>query len=157
MKISIGADHAGFALKESLREMLTKEGHQVIDHGTNSSESVDYPDYAGAVARDVAGKQADRGVLVCHTGVGMSIAANKIHGIRAALGTNIEEVRLVRRHNDANVLTLGARFTTPDEAKDLVSEFLQVEFEAGRHARRTGKITALEQAPQGQSREGEQK
>ncbi len=157
MRIAIGADHAGFALKESLRDVLMKEGHQVIDHGTNSSQSVDYPDYAEAVARDVAAGQADRGILVCYTGVGMSIAANKIHGVRAALGTTIDEVRLVRGHNDANVLTLGARFTAPEEAKYLVNEFLQTEFEGGRHARRTGKIAALEQGPQRQGCEGEQK
>jgi len=157
MRISIGADHAGFTLKESLRDMLAKEGHEVVDHGTNSTESVDYPDYAGAVANDVAGGHADRGILVCYTGVGMSIAANKIHGVRAALGTNIDEVRLVRGHNDANVLTLGARFTSPQDAQDMVREFLQTQFEGGRHARRTGKIAALEQGPEVQDCGGERK
>ncbi len=145
MKIAIGADHAGFPLKEQLRDRLTREGHQVVDYGTHGSDSTDYPDYAAPVARDVASGRADRGILVCSTGVGMSIAANKIPGVRAALGTNLEEVRLVRGHNDANVLTLGARYTAPEEAGALVEEFLSAEFEGGRHARRVGKITALEQ------------
>ncbi|HSW50013.1 MAG TPA: ribose 5-phosphate isomerase B [Bryobacteraceae bacterium] len=145
MRIAIGSDHAGFTLKEYLRDALTRQGHQVTDYGPSGPESVDYPDYAAPVARDVASAKADRGVLVCYTGVGMSIAANKIPGVRAALGTCVEEVRLVRGHNDANVLTIGAKFTQPAEAAAMVHEFLQTEFEGGRHARRTGKITALEQ------------
>ncbi|MFB3776946.1 MAG: ribose 5-phosphate isomerase B [Bryobacteraceae bacterium] len=144
MRIAIGSDHAGFTLKEYLRDALVREGHQVTDYGASGPESVDYPDYAAPVARDVASAKADRGILVCYTGVGMSIAANKIPGVRAALGTCVEEVRLVRGHNDANVLTIGAKFTQPAEAEAMVREFLRTEFEGGRHARRTGKIAALE-------------
>jgi len=144
MRISLGADHAGFALKERLKQWLREQGHEVIDHGTNSEASVDYPDYAGAVAREVAGGRADRGLLVCTTGVGMSIAANKVTGARAALGTTEDEVRLVREHNDANILTLGARFTAPELAERLVDVFLDAEFQGGRHARRIAKIARME-------------
>jgi ribose 5-phosphate isomerase B len=145
MKIAIGADHAGFALKEQLRQKLAEEGHQVVDYGTHNTDSTDYPDYATPVAHDVAEGRADRGILVCYTGVGMSISANKVRGVRAALGTNVEEVRLVRGHNDANVLTLGARFTQPEDAEAMVDAFLETQFEGGRHARRVNKITAMEQ------------
>jgi ribose 5-phosphate isomerase B len=145
MKIAVGADHAGFLLKEELRRTLEQEGYQVIDRGTDSQESCDFPDYAEKVARDVAEGRADRGVLVCWTGVGMSIAANKVAGIRAALGTCPEEVELVRAHNDANVLTLGAKFTDAPTAKALVDIFLSKEFDGGgRHSRRVAKIAALE-------------
>ena len=145
MKIAIGADHAGFLLKEELRRTLEQKGYQVIDRGTDSQESCDFPDYAEKVARDVAEGRAERGVLVCWTGVGMSIAANKVPGIRAALGTIPEEVELVRAHNDANVLTLGAKFTDAPTAEALVDIFLSKEFEGGgRHSRRLAKIAALE-------------
>lgn len=144
MKIAIAADHAGFALKEKLRDYLRAAGHEVTDLGTGSTESTDYPDYAAAVGHKVASGEAERGVLVCSTGVGMSIAANKIHGVRAALGTHAAEVALVRGHNDANVLTLGAKFTPEAEAKQLVDVFLDTSFEGGRHARRVNKITQLE-------------
>jgi ribose 5-phosphate isomerase B len=154
MKIAIGADHAGFALKEHLRRKLTQEGHEVVDYGTDRPDSTDYPDYAAPVARDVASGRADRGILVCASGVGMSIVANKVPGVRAALGTNLDEVRLVRGHNDANVLTLGAKFTLPEEAGALVDEFLRTQFEGGRHARRVGKITALEQEAAGKREDG---
>jgi ribose 5-phosphate isomerase B len=149
MKIAIGADHAGFLLKEALLGVLRQSGHQVVDHGTSGAESCDYPDFAAAVARDVASGRADRGILVCFTGVGMSIAANKVHGIRAALGTCPEEVELVRAHNDANILTLGAKFTKPEDAGVLVHKFLTTEFMGGRHARRVDKITAIESGEQG--------
>src|SRR5580700_1058002 len=113
MRIAIGADHAGFTLKNDLRDALRTDGYEVADLGTDSTASTDYPDYALKVARLVAAGQADRGVLVCGTGIGMSIAANKVHGIRAALATNPEEVRLTRAHNDANIITIGARYTDP--------------------------------------------
>ena len=145
MRIAVAADHAGFALKERLRRKLAESGHQIVDHGTTSEESVDYPDFAAAVARDVAGGKADRGLLVCASGVGMSIAANKVRGVRAALATNSEEVRLTRAHNDANVLAVGAKFTAGDEAEKLLDVFLSTEFEGGRHARRLEKIRQLEQ------------
>jgi ribose 5-phosphate isomerase B len=147
MKIAIGADHAGFALKEKIKQKLISEGHQVDDVGTFDNASVDYPDFARQVASKVASGEAERGILVCYTGVGMSIAANKVPGVRAALGVNPEEVSLTRRHNDANVLTLGAILTSEEAAAPLVDVFLHTEFEGGRHARRVQKITHLEQCP----------
>jgi ribose 5-phosphate isomerase B len=150
MRIALGADHAGFVLKQHLCRSLREKGHEVVDAGTDSTDSCDYPDYAAAVARDVAEGRADRGVLVCSTGVGMSIAANKVPGIRAALGTNVEEVYLVRSHNDANVLTLGARYLDAPDADALVETFLSTEFDGGRHARRLAKIAALERIETGQ-------
>ena len=144
MKIAIGADHAGFALKDQVRDALRQSGHEVIDAGTNSAESTDYPDYAAVVAHQVVSGAADRGVLVCSTGVGMSIAANKIAGIRAALAVNPDEVRLTRAHNDANIITIGARYTDPPAANEMVRVFLETPFEGGRHARRIGKIAELE-------------
>jgi ribose 5-phosphate isomerase B len=144
MKIAIGADHAGFALKDQVRDALRQAGHDVIDAGTDSAESSDYPDYAGTVAHDVVSGAADRGILVCSTGVGMSIAANKVDGIRAALAFNTDEVRLTRAHNDANIITIGARYTGLDAANEMVRVFLETPFEGGRHARRVGKIAQLE-------------
>lgn len=145
MKIAIGADHAGFTLKDKLREELRAAGHEVTDFGTNSAESTDYPDYAAQVARSVASGKAERGILVCASGVGMSIAANKIHGVRAALGVRPDEVALTRAHNDANVLTLGAKFTDPATASSLVDVFLHTSFDGGRHERRVKKIEKLEE------------
>jgi len=144
MRIAVGADHAGFVLKQHIRKSLEAKGHEVVDKGTQSLESCDYPDFAAAVARDVASGAAERGVLICSTGVGMSIAANKIAGVRAALGTTLDEVRLVRSHNDANVLTLGAKYLDGAEADSLVDTFLATPFDGGRHARRVAKIIALE-------------
>jgi ribose 5-phosphate isomerase B len=144
MKIAIGADHAGFALKDQVRDALRLAGHEVVDVGANSAESTDYPDYAGTVAHDVVSGAADRGILVCSTGVGMSIAANKVNGIRAAIAFNLDEVRLTRAHNDANIITLGARYTSSDAANEMVRIFLETPFEGGRHARRVGKIADLE-------------
>lgn len=144
MKIALGADHAGLALKERLRERLQKHGHEIVDIGTWGPGSVDYPDYAEKVAVQVAAGEADRGILVCSTGVGMSIAANKVNGVRAALGVNADEVALVRSHNDANILALGARYTDEETAERLVGVFLDTPFDGGRHARRVDKITAIE-------------
>jgi ribose 5-phosphate isomerase B len=144
MKIAIGADHAGFFLKEELRERLVAQGHEVVDHGTAGPESVDYPDFAVSVANDVVSGRSERGILVCSTGVGMSIAANKIPGIRAAVGTVPDEVQLIREHNDANVLTLGAKYLKPAAAGELVDVFLKTGFDGGRHARRLEKIARLE-------------
>ncbi|MGD0201382.1 MAG: ribose 5-phosphate isomerase B [Bryobacteraceae bacterium] len=146
MKISIGADHAGFVLKEHLRLKLQEQKHELIDEGTHSTESCDYPDFANAVAQDVASGRAERGILVCSTGIGMSIVANKVPGIRAALGTTTDEVCLVRAHNDANILTLGARYVTDTEADSLVYTFLTTDFDGGRHSRRLAKIAAIEAA-----------
>ncbi len=144
MKIAIGADHAGFVLKEALRKKLVQDGHEVVDFGTHSAESCDYPDFAQAVAREVARKNFERGILVCHTGIGMAMAANKVAGVRAAPAQLDEEVRLTREHNDANVLTLGAHFLAEERAVELVDLFLKTEFQGGRHARRVGKISQLE-------------
>jgi ribose 5-phosphate isomerase B len=144
MRIAIGADHAGFRLKERLREVLAQQGHEVTDLGTYSEESVDYPDFAGRTAWEVASGQAERGILVCSSGIGMSIAANKIPGIRAALGTSEETARLLRSHNDANILTLGAKFIDEPAAVRMTEIFLETPFEGGRHERRVAKIAEIE-------------
>jgi ribose 5-phosphate isomerase B len=144
MKIAIGADHAGFALKEQLRRLLAGEGHQVVDFGADSGESCDYPDFAQPVAREVAQGRADRGILVCSTGIGMAIAANKVAGVRAAPAQSDDEVRLTREHNDANVLTLGAKYLDEERASRLVALFLDTSFLGGRHSRRVAKIAQLE-------------
>jgi ribose 5-phosphate isomerase B len=149
MKIAIAADHAGFALKNGLRDRLLAEGHDVKDFGADSAESTDYPDYAAKVAHAVAGGEFERGVLVCNTGVGMSIAANKVPGIRAALGVNEAEVRLTRSHNNANILTLGSTLVGQPTAERLAKIFLETGFDGGRHARRLAKIADLERPPQG--------
>ena len=144
MKIAIAADHAGFALKEKLRERLAGVGHQVVDFGADSAESCDYPDFAQLAGRDVAQGRSERGILVCTTGIGMAIAANKLAGVRAARAQTAEEVRLTREHNDANVLTLGARYFDEPQAMELIELFLRTEFAGGRHARRVAKIAHLE-------------
>lgn len=144
MHVALGADHAGFELKNALKRVLAELGVSYHDFGTSTADSVDYPDFAEAVAQGVAGHQFDRGILVCGTGIGMSIAANKVAGIRAALASEPEAARLSRLHNDANVLALGARTTAPAQAAEIVRVFLTTEFEAGRHARRVEKIHALE-------------
>jgi ribose 5-phosphate isomerase B len=144
MKIALGADHAGYELKQQLSDALRAAGHEPLDFGTHSAESTDYPDYAGEVARRVAAGAADRGVLVCGSGVGMSIAANKVAGVRCALGYSVEQARLTRSHNDANVLSIGARFTGRAQAIEIMFAFLETAFEGGRHARRVEKISQLE-------------
>jgi ribose 5-phosphate isomerase B len=146
MRLAIGADHAGFALKEQLRRRLAEEGHEMVDFGADSGESCDYPDFAQAVAREVAQGRVDRGILVCSTGIGMAIAANKVAGVRAAPAQSEDEVRLTREHNDANVLTLGARYLDEQRAAGLVDLFLGTEFSGGRHARRVAKIAQLERS-----------
>ena len=145
MKVAIAADHAGFALKEKLRAQLIAEGHEVVDFGPSSDESCDYPDYAEPVARQVSDGRSDRGILVCSTGIGMAMAANKISGVRAAPASSEDEVRLTREHNDANVLTLGARYLDEGRALSMVNLFLGTEFSGGRHSRRVAKIARLEQ------------
>lgn len=144
MKIAIAADHAGFALKERLRLKLSERGHDVVDYGTASTDSCDYPDYARQVAGEVGQGRSDRGILVCSTGIGMAMAANKVAGVRAAPAQSEDEVRLTREHNDANVLTLGARYLDEERAAALIDIFLNTEFTGGRHARRVAKIAALE-------------
>ncbi|MCL4499567.1 MAG: ribose 5-phosphate isomerase B [Chloroflexi bacterium] len=144
MKVALGADHAGFPLKEELKETLKRNGIEYVDFGTFSNESVDYPDFAGMVAEKVVAGEFDKGVLVCGSGIGVSIAANKVPGARAALCSEIETARLSRRHNDANVLTLGARFIDVELAKKILLVWLETEFEGGRHGRRVDKIRELE-------------
>jgi ribose 5-phosphate isomerase B len=148
MKIAVGADHAGYNLKERLLAKLKADGHDVADFGTHSTESTDYPDFAAAVGHSIVKKEAELGLLVCSSGVGMSIAANKIRGIRAALGTSTDEVSYTRRHNDANILAIGANYTDEPTAKALLDTFLTTGFEGGRHARRIAKINQLEQEQQ---------
>lgn len=144
MKIAVGADHAGYRLKDLLLEQLTALGHAYEDFGTESASSVDYPDFAGRVARAVADGAADFGLLVCGTGTGMAIAANKVDGVRAAACTDAYSARMARAHNDANVLALGERIIGPGVAEDVVRVFFGTDFEGGRHARRVDKIGALE-------------
>jgi ribose 5-phosphate isomerase B len=144
MKIAIGADHAGFALKEELRRKLTDKGYEVVDFGTNSLESCDYPDFAQSVGRDVAQGHSDRGILVCSTGIGMAIAANKVDGVRAAPAQSDDEVKFTREHNDANVLTLGAKYMDAGRAMELLDIFLKTEFAGGRHVRRVEMIAQME-------------
>jgi ribose 5-phosphate isomerase B len=145
MKISIGSDHAGFELKEKIKKYLQELGHEYEDFGTNSNESVDYPDFALKVAESVARKKCDRGILICGSGLGMSMAANKVPGIRAALCSNSEMARLSREHNDANVLTIGARLMDENTAKEIVRVWLTTKFEGNRHLRRINKISEIEQ------------
>jgi ribose 5-phosphate isomerase B len=147
VKVALGADHAGFHLKEHLREALAAKGHQVLDLGTSSEASCDYPLIAAAVARAVASGDAERGVLACGTGIGMSMAANRIAGIRAANCNDLFSVRLARAHNDANVLTVGSRVVAAAHAEALVGEFLATPFEGGRHQRRVDQIAALDRQP----------
>src|SRR5579872_125030 len=147
MRIAIAADHAGFALKERIRQELAMAGHEVVDFGTSSTESCDYPDFAQPVARDVAQGRSDRGILVCSTGIGMAMAANKVDGVRAAPAQSEDEVRLTREHNDANVLTIGAKYLDEQRAMELIRTFLDTQFSGGeRHERRIAKIAQLEHA-----------
>ncbi len=145
MTIAIGSDHAGFPLKQVVKSWLEDHGYEVDDLGTYDTKSVDYPDYAAAVAHAVAEGKADRGILICGTGIGMSMSANKVPGIRAALCTDVYTARMSRRHNDANVLCMGARVIGPGVAESIVEAWLSEEFEGGRHARRVGKINALDE------------
>jgi len=144
MRVAIGADHAGFSLKEEIKGLLAGLGIEVQDFGTGSDASVDYPDFAARVAHGVSDGTFERGILVCGTGIGMAMAANKIAGVRAAPVTGIEGARLSRQHNDANVLALGARLTATEFALDIVRTFLDTPFEGGRHQRRIDKISGLE-------------
>lgn len=144
-KIALGADHAGFDLKEKVRRYLTRQGYEVEDLGARSTDSVDYPDYAEKVATRVAAKQAGFGVLVCGTGLGVAMAANKIPGIRAAPCNDTISARLAREHNNANVLTMGGRLVDEATAHKILDTWLATPFAGGRHQRRVEKITALEQ------------
>ena len=144
MKISIGSDHGGFALKEKVREHLESLGHEVLDCGCFSTESCDYPDFGQAAAAAVAAGTCERGIVICTTGIGISIAANKVKGIRCALCTDPLMAEMTRRHNDANMLAMGAGIVGYNLAERMVDVFLSTEFEGGRHARRVDKIMAIE-------------
>ncbi len=144
MKIAIGADHAGFELKEKIKQRLIQQGIDIRDQGTLSNESVDYPDFARKVGEQVAGKQVDYGVLVCGSGIGMAIAANKVPGVRAANVTTEYEAQMSREHNDANVLAVGARVLNDQEAFAIVDKWLHTQFAGGRHQRRVDKIMEIE-------------
>lgn len=144
MKIAFGCDHGGFDYKEKVIAELKKLGHEVIDCGTNGTQSVDYPDYGAAAAKEVSEGRADKGVLICGSGVGISIAANKIKGIRCALCHDHLTAQLCRQHNDANMVAFGARLIGIEVALDIVRTFLATEFEGGRHENRIAKISALE-------------
>jgi len=144
MRIALASDHAGFPLKDHLAASLVAAGHDVLDLGTDSAESVDYPQYAELAARAVANGDADRGVLVCGSGNGVAIVANKVHGVRAVNAHDVDEAEMCRRHNDANVVTLSGARLQPDTADAIVQTFLTTEFDGGRHARRVDQIAALE-------------
>ena len=136
MKIVMGSDHAGFPLKEEVKQKLLNEGHEIIDVGTHSAESVDYPIYGKAVGEAIAAGEAERGIVVCGSGIGISIACNKVKGIRCALCTSVEMAEMCRRHNDANVIAMGARMIEKDLAFAMVDKWLETEFEGGKHLRR---------------------
>lgn len=144
MKVSIASDHGGFELKDWLVGYLTKQGHEVFDRGCPSIERVDYPDYAKFVCEDMQKGVCDYGVLVCYTGIGMSIYANKFHGIRAALVTNLESAYLTRQHNNSNIICLSGKFTAKSDAEKYVDAFLGEGFQGGRHLNRINKITEKE-------------
>jgi ribose 5-phosphate isomerase B len=143
-RIALGADHAGYPVKECIKKYLESAGYAVDDQGTWSEESVDYPDYGKAVGERVAAKRDDYGIVVCGSGIGISIAANKVPGIRAALAHDEATARLSREHNDANVLALGGRIVTPAQAIEMVKAFLATPFAQGRHQRRIDKISQIE-------------
>jgi ribose 5-phosphate isomerase B len=145
IKIALGADHAGYEEKERLKTTLDELGVQYEDFGTVSTDSVDYPDYARKVGEAVAHGQYDQGLLVCGSGTGMAIAANKVPGVRAAVAWNEEIARLAREHNDANVLSLAARYTTPEENEKIVRAWFGAHFDGGRHQRRVDKIKEIEE------------
>ncbi len=144
MKIAIGCDHRGYKLKESLKRSLSRNGHEVADFGAYSKESCDYPGFCLKVARAVAKGKQDRGILICLTGIGSSIVANKVPGVRAALCHTIKSAEFSRRHNDANVLVLASGEVDKDKAKKIVSRWLATDFEGGRHARRVRQIVKIE-------------
>ena len=145
MKIAIGSDHGGFDLKEQVKTWLQEMGHEVVDFGCHSKESCDYADFAAPAARAVASGQCERGIVICTTGIGISITANKVKGIRCALCSDPWSAEMTRRHNDANMLAMGAGVVGPLLARRIVETFLTFEFEGGRHQRRVDKIMALEE------------
>ncbi len=144
-KIAIGSDHAGFEGKEAAKKAIADLGIEIDDKGTNTLDSVDYPDFGAAVGRAVVNGEVDRGVVICGSGIGISIAANKVPGVRAALCWNEETARLAREHNDANVLCMGARFIEPELAARMIRTFMETEFSGGRHQQRVEKLARLDE------------
>ena len=144
MKISMGCDHGGYPLKEFLKSWLEEQGHTVVDCGTHSTDSCDYPDFGAAAAREVAEGRCERGIVICTTGIGISIAANKVKGIRCALCSDPLSAEMTRRHNDANMLAMGAGMIGKNMAQRITEVFLATGFEGGRHQRRVERISALE-------------
>ncbi len=144
MKIALASDHGGYALKCDIKALLEKLGHQVEDFGCHSTDSCDYPDFGEAAARAVAAGTCDRGIVICTTGIGISIAANKVKGIRCAHCADSLQAEMTRRHNDANMMAIGAGFTGKNMAERMVEVFLTTEFEGGRHARRVDKLNAIQ-------------
>lgn len=144
MKIVVGSDHAGYALKAELKPVIEELGHEVVDVGNTSDESVDYADYGIPAAEMVAAGEADRGIIICGTGIGMSISANKVKGIRCALVQDLFTAKVTREHNDTNVLAMGERVVGPGVAQEIVKIWLSTEFEGGRHARRVEKMMSYE-------------
>jgi len=144
MKIAIGNDHGAVELKNHIMDWLEKNGYEVLNVGTDSTESTDYPIYAERVAKAVLSGDCDKGILICGTGIGISISANKIHGVRCALCSEPVSASLARRHNDANIVAMGARTIGPVMAEEIVNTFLTTGFEGGRHAIRVGKIMQLD-------------
>ncbi|HHT83026.1 MAG: ribose 5-phosphate isomerase B [Christensenellales bacterium] len=144
MRIGIGADHGGFVLKEAVIKAIESLGHEYKDYGTYSEESCDYPDYALKVAAAVKSGEVDRGILLCGTGIGICIAANKVKGIRCGHVTDVFSAKATAAHNDANIISMGGRITSPELAQEIVKAYLTTPFESGRHQRRIDKITAIE-------------
>ena len=144
MKIAIACDHGAYALKEHLKEYLSAQGHEISDCGTNSADSCDYPDFGAVAARMVASGICERGIVLCTTGIGMSITANKVKGVRCALCADSWTAEMTRRHNNANMLAMGAGVVGPNLAERIADVFLSTEFEGGRHQRRVDKVMALE-------------
>ncbi|MBR2424337.1 MAG: ribose 5-phosphate isomerase B [Tidjanibacter sp.] len=144
MKIAIGCDHAAFTFKEEIKAYLTAKGHELVDKGCYSAERSDYPDYGIAVGEAVARGEVERGIVICGSGIGISIAANKVKGVRCALCLDVNMAHLSRQHNDANVLAMGARLIDVEMGKAIVDEWLQAEFEGGRHCGRIDKISHYE-------------
>jgi len=144
MKIALGCDHGGYLLKKEVVRFLSEKGYEVVDFGCHSTDSIDYPDYAFPAAEAVACGTADRGIVICTTGIGVSICANKVQGIRCALCTSAFQAEMTRRHNDTNVLALGAKTVSTEDALEIVAIWLNTSFEGDRHCRRVEKITAYE-------------
>lgn len=143
MKIAIGCDHAGYPLKIAVKERLISEGHEILDVGTDSTESVDYPIYGKAVGECVAEGRAERGIAICGSGIGISIACNKVRGIRCALCTSVEMAEMSRRHNNANVIAMGARMIEERLAFEMIDKWLVTEFEGGKHLRRINMLEEI--------------